>query len=184
MISHHIKGITVLYSYKHCVLGLLIVWISTDSDHVYRDIVIHCVFIRCVSGISHCTVIVGLFIIARGLRWVSALRGWGWTWWKLLFTKKNCFAKNVPVGPKTWKISKFFFTTIIFFKKCSWGPDNANKKWEGGILGCLGAPTRWVGKRYTSSFDHDPQVPWPAKIQERSALAFKSYRPETLAAEE
>ena len=31
------------------------------------------------------------------------------------------------------------------------------------------------------SFDHDP---WPAKILERSAFTIKSYRPETLAAEE
>ena len=40
MISHHIKGITVLYSYKHCVLGLLIVWtLIYRLDHVFRGIV-------------------------------------------------------------------------------------------------------------------------------------------------
>ena len=40
MISHHIEGMTVLYSYKHCVLGLIIVWTLIDSlDHVHRDIV-------------------------------------------------------------------------------------------------------------------------------------------------
>ena len=51
----------------------------------------------------------------------------------------------------------------------------------GGILGCLGRPTRGVGKRYTSSVDHDPR---PAKILERSALSVKIHRPDTLAAEE
>ena len=57
----------------------------------------------------------------------------------------------------------------------------------GGILGCLGRPhaptrgSRGVGKRYTSSYDHDM---WPVKILERSGLAVKSYHPETLAAEE
>ena len=54
---------------------------------------------------------------------------------------------------------KFFFA-----KKCSWG-----------------LKTRGVGKRYTSSYDHDM---WPVKILERSGLAVKSYHSETLAAEE
>ena len=37
MISHHIKGIPVLYSYTHCVIGLRIVWTLIDRlDHVYR----------------------------------------------------------------------------------------------------------------------------------------------------
>ena len=54
------------------------------------------------------------------------------------------------------------------------------------FLGSCGAlrPTWgscWVGKWYTSSFDHDP---WLAKLSELSALPFESYRPETLAAEE
>ena len=57
----------------------------------------------------------------------------------------------------------------------------------GGNFGVFGAPhaptrgSRGVGKRYTSSYDHDM---WPVKILERSGLAVKSYHPETLAAEE
>ena len=57
----------------------------------------------------------------------------------------------------------------------------------GGDFGVFGAPhaptrgSRGVGKRYTSSYDHDM---WPVKILERSGLAVKSYHPETLAAEE
>ena len=65
---------------------------------------------------------------------------------------------------------------------------NACKKIsEWGDFGVFGAPhaptrgSRGVGKRYTSSYDHDM---WPAKIMERSGLAVKSYHPETLAAEE
>ena len=53
-----------------------------------------------------------------------------------------------------------------------------------GVLGAPHAPTRGsrgVGKRYTSSYDHDM---WPVKILEWSGLAVKSYHPETLAAEE
>ena len=59
--------------------------------------------------------------------------------------------------------------------------------WGGGDFGAFGAPhaptrgSRGVGKRYTSSYDHDM---WPVKILERSGLAVKSYHPETLAAEE
>ena len=52
------------------------------------------------------------------------------------------------------------------------------------MFGAPHAPT-WgscgVGKRYTSSYDHDL---WLVKILERSGLAVKSYHPETLAAEE
>ena len=56
----------------------------------------------------------------------------------------------------------------------------------GGFWGVWGAPrphlgVARVGKRYTSSYDHDM---WPVIILERSALAVKSYHPETLAAEE
>ena len=36
MISHHIKGITVLYSYKHCILGLLIVWTLIDRRSFFH----------------------------------------------------------------------------------------------------------------------------------------------------
>ena len=59
----------------------------------------------------------------------------------------------------------------FFFQKCSW------------VFGAPHAPTRGsrgVGKRCTSSYDHDM---WPVKIVERSGLAVKSYHPETLAAE-
>ena len=58
------------------------------------------------------------------------------------------------------------------------------KFWNFGVFGAPHASTRGsreVGKRYTSSFNHES---WPAKILERSALAVKSYRPETLAAAE
>ena len=43
---------------------------------------------------------------------------------------------------------KFPLTNVFFpYNFCSGG--------GGGILGCLGRPTRGVGKRYTSSYDHD-----------------------------
>ena len=56
----------------------------------------------------------------------------------------------------------------------------------GGFWGVWGTPrshrgSRGVGKRYTSSYDHDML---PVKILERSGLAVKSYHLETLAAEE
>ena len=76
---------------------------------------------------------------------------------------------------------KFFFPTKLFFSKMFLG------FWNGGDFGVFGAPhaptrgSRGVGKRYTSSYDHDM---WPVKILERSGLAVKSYHPETLAAEE
>ena len=109
---------------------------------------------------------------------------------------------------------KSLFHYNFCFQKCSWGPETHTNLFLffGGILGYLGrkndtlfpltmtrdrpkfwnfgvfgAPhastrgSREIGKRYTSSFNHDP---WPAKILERSALAVKSYRPETLAAAE
>ena len=58
-------------------------------------------------------------------------------------------------------MSTFFFPTKLFW-------------------GVWGAP-RGIGKRYTSSYDHDM---WPVKILERSGLAVKNYHPETLVAEE
>ena len=70
------------------------------------------------------------------------------------------------------KMYKFFFPTKINF-------------FGGGDFGVFGAPhargSRGVGKRCTSSYDHDM---WPVKILERSGLAVKSYHPETLATEE
>ena len=77
----------------------------------------------------------------------------------------------------------------FFFSKCSWGSETHTIFfiWGGGDFGVFGAPhaptrgSRRVGKRYTSSCDHDL---WPVKILERSDLAVKNYHPETLAAEE
>ena len=58
-----------------------------------------------------------------------------------------------------------FFPTNFFFQKCSWGSETHAKKKQfsggGGGFGVFGAPhaptrgSRGVGKRYTSSFDHD-----------------------------
>ena len=85
----------------------------------------------------------------------------------------------------------FFFPTKFFFKNVPGVLKRMQKKMKisegGGDFGVFGAPhaptrgSRGVGKRYTSSYDHDM---WPVKILERSGLAVKSYHPETLAAEE
>ena len=135
----------------------------------------HCVFMRCVGGYSLYVILqlLGLFIIARGLGWVfwglggGRVVGGGWNFvnWKL----KKSSAKKCSWGLKTQKKA----CKIYFF-------------WGGGfgVFGAPHAPTwgsRGVGKRYTSSYDHDM---WPVIILERSALAVKSYHPETLAAEE
>ena len=66
--------------------------------------------------------------------------------------------KKFPLRNEKFQI--FFSLLNFFFQKCSWGSEtHANKKLffggGGGILGCLGRPTRGVGKRYTSSYDHD-----------------------------
>ena len=84
---------------------------------------------------------------------------------------------NVPGSWNAKKIGKVFFHYII----CSKNVPGVLKRQKKGRrdFGALG--WRWIGKRYTSSFDHDP---WLAKILEWSALAFKSCRPETLTAEE
>ena len=137
----------------------------------------HCVFIRCVGGYSLYVLLqlLGLFIIARGLGWVfwglggGVQVGWGGGGGKFLsfFSLLNFFFKNVPGVLKRMQ-------TKIYFS-------------GGGDFGVFGAPhaptrgSRGVGKRYTSSYDHDM---WPVKILERSGLAVKSYHPETLAAEE
>ena len=71
--------------------------------------------------------------------------------------------------------AKIIFPTI-FFQKCSRGSETHTIFC--GVFGAPHAPTRGshgVGKRYTSSYDHDP---WPAKILERSGLAVKSYHPQ------
>ena len=81
---------------------------------------------------------------------------------------------------------EFLTGNVFFAKKCWWGLKTQNKKGGGdfGVFGAPHAPTRGlrgVGKRYTTSYDHDM---WPVKILERSGLAVKSYHPETLEAEE
>ena len=76
-----------------------------------------------------------------------------------------------------WMV-EVFSNWIIFFAKTSWGLKTQKCSWfnfffrggGGGILGAPHAPTRGsrgVGKRYTSSYDHDI---WPVKILERSRL--------------
>ena len=53
-------------------------------------------------------------------------------------TEKKISLRNVP------GVLKRVFIPYLFFGGGG-----------GGILGCLGRPTRGVGKRYTSSYDHD-----------------------------
>ena len=90
-------------------------------------------------------------------------RGLGGGGWNFCLVTENVFSlRNVPGvlkrqtkkyffgGRGRRKISKFFFPTKFFFQKCSWGAD----------FGVFGAPhptrgARGVGKRYTSSYDHD-----------------------------
>ena len=88
--------------------------------------------------------------------------------WESFFSLLKFFLKNVPGVLKRMQTKNYF----------SGG--------GGGFWGVWGAPrphpgVARVGKRYTSSYDHDM---WPVKILERSGLAVKSYHPETLAAEE
>ena len=67
-------------------------------------------------------------------------------------------------------VTEFFFFAktssfsllIFFFQKCSWGSETHAKFFFGGgdfgVFGASHAPTRGsrgVGKRYTSSYDHD-----------------------------
>ena len=83
-------------------------------------------------------------------------------------TEKKYFAKKCSWGLKTQKkkFLSFFSLLNFFFQKCSWGSDtHANKNLffggGGGDFGVFGAPhaptrgSRGVGKRYTSSYDHD-----------------------------
>ena len=81
-----------------------------------------------------------------------------------IFDKKCSWGLKTGGGGGGWKISNFFSLLNIF---------------RGGGGGFWGS--RRVGKRYTSSYDHDM---WPVKILERSGLAVKNYHPESLAAEE
>ena len=165
----------------------------------------YCVFIRCVGGYSLYVILqlLGLFIIAWGLGRVFWGLGGGVQvggGGVEFLTEKKCSAKKCSWGPKTQKKkkkkklgggAKKIFPTKFFFQKCSWGSEtHANKNLffgGGGDFGVFGVPhaptrgSRGVGKRYTSSYDHDM---WSVKILERSGLAVKSYHPETLAAEE
>ena len=83
---------------------------------------------------------------------------------RVFFPTKFFFLKNVPGVLKRMQ-AKIYFSG------------------GGGDFGVFGAPhaptrgSRGVGKRYTSSYDHDM---WAVKILERSGLAVKSYHPETL----
>ena len=58
------------------------------------------------------------------------------------------------------EVWKFLFTTFFFGQKYSWGPKTHKQNFFGG-QGDFGAPddptrgSRGVGKRFTSSFDHD-----------------------------
>ena len=81
---------------------------------------------------------------------------------EFLTEKKNSL-RNVPGVLKRKK--SFFSLLNFFFQKCSWGSEtHANKNLffgGGGDFGVFGAPhaptrgSRGVGKRYTSSYDHD-----------------------------
>ena len=98
---------------------------------------------------------------------------WKLSWWNFL-TENKFSAKKCSCGLKTQKKNK------------NWGGGGGFSLLSGGGGGFWGAPrphpgVARVGKRYTSSYDHDM---WPVKILERSGLAVKSYHPETLAAEE
>ena len=67
----------MLYSYKHCVIGLLIVWTLIDSlDHVHRDIV-YTVYLLDVLEESHTAQLL-LDYYCTSIE-VSVLRGGGGT---------------------------------------------------------------------------------------------------------
>ena len=70
--------------------------------------------------------------------------GGGGVGWKFLLTEKKF---------------RFFSLLNLFFQKCSWGSEtHTNFFFGGGGFGVPHAPTRGsrgVGKRYTSSYDHD-----------------------------
>ena len=77
---------------------------------------------------------------------------------KFLTEKKNS-AKKCSWGLKG---GEFFSLLNFFFQKCSWGSEtHAKKNSGGGDFGVFRAPhaptggSRGVGKRYTSSYDHD-----------------------------
>ena len=168
MISHHIW---VLYSYKHCVLRLLIVWTLIDRlDHVCRDIA-YTVYLLddvlvVIVYISHCTVIVGLFIIARGLRWVSVPRGWKFLLTTHFFLQKMFLGletpkKNLEGGDflRGWGGGSFYWLHFFFFKFGG-----------GGILGHLTPPP---GGRAGSENDtllpltmtgKNSEPPWQSKV--------------------
>ena len=67
--------------------------------------------------------------------------------WKFVVTEKKCSLRNVP--------------GVLKRKKSSWGSETHTQIWGGGDFGGIWgahAPTRGsrgVGKRYTSSYDHD-----------------------------
>ena len=87
-------------------------------------------------------------------------RGGGGGGWKFLVTEKNNSLRNVPGVLKRkkkkfgegGKIFQSFFSLLKFF---------LFKNVPGGDFGVFGAPhaptrgSRGVGKRYTSSYDHD-----------------------------
>ena len=77
--------------------------------------------------------------------------------WKFLVTEKKILAKHLPGVLKRKK--KVFPYKLFFFKNVP-GVLKRMHNFLGGILGCLGClgrptPATWVGKRYTSSYDHD-----------------------------
>ena len=141
-------------------------WTLIDRlDDVYRDI-------ADIVYTNYCTRI-EVSVLRAG-------RGVGWGGWKFLVTEKKNSLRNVPgvlkrksffpYKFKKKKVPGILKRTQIFFLG---GEGNF------GVFGAPHDPTRGshgVGKRYTSSYDHDL---WPVKI-----LAVKNYHPETLAAEE
>ena len=186
-------------AYRHCVNGLLtsIVWTLTGRlyDVYITDIVYLLDVLVVIVYMSFCNCWDYLLLHEDwgecSEDWAGACRwrgGGGIFNWNFFFAKKCSWGLKTP---KKRKIS-VFFPTKFFFSKMFLGFWNACKqkfifRGGGGDFGVFGAPhaptrgSRGVGKRYTSSYDHDM---WSVKILERSGLAVKSYHPETLAAEE
>ena len=148
-------------AYRHCVIGLLtsIVWTLTDRlDDVYiTDIVYLLDVLVVIVYMSYC----------NSWDYLLLHEDWGEC------SEDGGVQLNVPGVLKRMQKKKKFGGGGDFGGV--WGAPRPTRPTR---------PTRGlrgVGKRYTSSYDHDM---WPVKILERCGLAVKSYHPETLAAEE
>ena len=161
--SHHASDVIVLWI-THSVN------IDRQAGRCVQRHCWHCVFIRCVGGCSPYLTQQMLDYLSLHKDWGECSEGWAGGVGVEVFSNW----KHIPGVLKRKKKS---------FQKCSWGFLSGGGA-DFGVFGAPHAPTRGsrgVGKRYTSSYDHDL---WPVWILERSGLAVKSYHPETLAAEE